>query len=112
MQYLPLGNTGLYVSRICLGTMTFGDDDNAFADTIGATGQELATRMVDTAIEAGVNFFDTANMYALGKSEEMLGKARPLSGERRMARYPSASMLVVLLICTGLFGCEFVRGVL
>lgn len=83
MQYLPLGNTGLYVSRICLGTMTFSDEGTTFARVIGATGQELATRMVDTALDAGVNFFDTANIYADGQSEEMLGKA--LKGRREDA---------------------------
>lgn len=80
MQYLPLGNTGLYVSRVCLGTMTFGEEGDAFGDMIGATGQELADRMVGTAFDAGVNFFDTANMYGFGKSEVMLGKAL---GKRR-----------------------------
>jgi aryl-alcohol dehydrogenase-like predicted oxidoreductase len=75
MQYLPLGNTGLYISRICLGTMTFSGQGDAFSDIIGGTGQELADKMVATAFDAGVNFFDTANMYGFGKSESMLGKA-------------------------------------
>ncbi len=78
MQYLPLGNTGLYVSRLCLGAMTFADPDEtpaAAMGPIGATGQELADRMVGTALDAGVNFFDTANAYSLGTSERMLGKA-------------------------------------
>ena len=80
MQYTSLGNTGLYVSRLCLGAMTFGEGGNRFSQMIGATGQELADRMVDTAFEAGINFFDTANMYSDGESEIMLGKA---IGDRR-----------------------------
>ena len=79
MQYLPLGNTGLYVSRICLGTMTFAEPDQGMG-LIGATGQELADRMVGTAMDAGVNFFDTANGYSFGGSERMLGRAL---GKRR-----------------------------
>ncbi len=76
MNYAQLGNTGLYVSRLTFGTMTFAEDQTgAMARMIGATGQALATRMVDLAIEAGINIFDTANMYSFGESEAMLGKA-------------------------------------
>jgi len=75
MKYLPLGYTGLYVSQLTLGAMTFGEKDGPFAQMIGGTGQELATKMVDMSIEAGVNLFDTANGYAFGQSEVMLGKA-------------------------------------
>ena len=81
MQYLPLGNTGLYVSRICLGTMTFAEPDNPMAQMIGGTGQDVADRMVAAALEAGVNFFDTANMYGFGESETILGRA--LQGRRQ-----------------------------
>jgi len=80
MQYNPLGNTGLYVSRICLGAMTFGEGGHMMGQMIGATGQELADRMVNLSIDAGVNFFDTANMYSDGESERVLGKAL---GDRR-----------------------------
>jgi len=75
MKYQALGNTGLYVSQLTLGTMTFGEKEGPFAQMIGGTGQELATKMVDLAIEAGINLFDTANGYAFGQSEVMLGKA-------------------------------------
>ena len=80
MQYLPLGNTGLYVSRICLGAMTFNEPDSLHGRVIGATGQEIADRMVGSALDAGINFFDTDNMYGDGVSEQMLGKAL---GDRR-----------------------------
>ncbi len=73
MEYRRLGKSGLKVSEICLGTMTFGH---------GADEAE-ANRMVHLASDAGVNFFDTANSYADGESEILLGKA--LKGRRRDA---------------------------
>lgn len=80
MKYQPLGNTGLYVSNLTMGTMTFARPKGPFADLLGATGQELANKMVDMALDAGINIFDTANAYDFGYSEEMLGKAL---GDRR-----------------------------
>ncbi len=80
MRYKLLGRSGLRVSELCLGTMTFGEGGHAMAGMIGATGQELADRMVGLAFDAGINFFDTANMYSDGESETMLGKA---IGKRR-----------------------------
>jgi aryl-alcohol dehydrogenase-like predicted oxidoreductase len=74
MQFQELGNTGVLVSRICLGTMTFGSAGGVF-DVMGALAQKDADLLVDRALEAGVNFFDTANIYALGESEKLLGKA-------------------------------------
>ena len=80
MKYNPLGNTGLYVSELTLGAMTFAEEDGEFARLIGGTGQKLATRLVDLSLEAGVNFIDTANMYAFGESEVIVGRAL---GDRR-----------------------------
>jgi aryl-alcohol dehydrogenase-like predicted oxidoreductase len=71
MEYRRLGRSGLKVSALCLGTMTFGH---------GADEAE-AQRIVDLALDAGVNFFDTANSYGNGQSEVLLGKA--LHGRRR-----------------------------
>ena len=71
MEYVNLGNTGLKVSRLCLGTMTFGFKFR----NIGAVGQEDANAMVKKAYESGINFFDTADMYSFGDSEEILGNA-------------------------------------
>ena len=68
-----MGRSGLKVSELCLGTMTFGVTADAGA----------AKRMVDTAFDAGVNFFDTANSYAEGRSERLLGQA--LAGRRQQA---------------------------
>ena len=72
MEYVALGHSGLKVSRICLGTMMFGRWGNADPDD--------CVRIVHRALDAGVNFVDTANRYNWGESEEMLGKA--LHGRR------------------------------
>lgn len=70
MQYTNLGNTGLKVSRICLGMMTYGTPE--WRDWV--LSEEDSRPFVKKAIEAGINFFDTANMYSLGVSEEVTGK--------------------------------------
>ncbi len=64
MKYRNLGKSPLQVSELCLGTMMFGDQ----------TGLEEARRIVDHARSQGVNFIDTADVYSLGKSEEMVGE--------------------------------------
>src|SRR5258708_11888587 len=74
MQYQHLGNTGVFVSRRCLGAMTFGGTGTNF-QAIGGLPQHDADTLVDNALDAGVNFFDTANVYSGGESETMLGKA-------------------------------------
>ncbi|MGA3202081.1 MAG: aldo/keto reductase [Bryobacteraceae bacterium] len=74
MLYTQLGNTGTFVSRLCFGTMTFGGAGTIF-QAIGGVTQEGADALVGQTLDAGVNFFDTANVYALGQSETMLGKA-------------------------------------
>ena len=73
MEYRRMGRSGLKVSEICLGTMTFGRE----------TDMAESKRMVDMSFEAGVNFFDVADGYAAGRSEEILGEA--LKGHRREA---------------------------
>jgi len=74
MLYSQLGNTGIFVSRICFGAMTFGGAGTIF-QAIGGLDQEQADALVGQCLDAGVNFFDTANVYAAGESESMLGKA-------------------------------------
>lgn len=74
MKYTRLGNTGLVVSRLALGTMTFGKGSGPMG-AIWKTSQDDANRMVARSLEAGINFFDSADAYAAGQSEEMLGKA-------------------------------------
>src|SRR5689334_16996052 len=73
MQYTTLGKTGLVVSRLTLGTMTFGTGVTHGFDH--PVGQARANTMVSQAIEAGINLFDTANIYGAGLSEEFLGRA-------------------------------------
>ena len=78
MKYRPLGATGLFVSELCLGTMTFGGKD--FWAVVGTQGQAEADEMVGAALDAGINFIDTADVYSYGESEVLLGKA--LAGKR------------------------------
>ncbi|NYE62050.1 aryl-alcohol dehydrogenase-like predicted oxidoreductase [Duganella sp. 1224] len=74
MQYKTLGNTGLLVSQLCLGTMTFSNGAGIYKH-IGNVGQQEADQLVRTAFDAGVNFFDTADVYSGGASEETLGQS-------------------------------------
>ena len=82
MRYQPLGRTGLLVSEICLGTMTFGGRGGIWTQ-IGAVDQAAADRIVARALDAGVNFIDTANVYSEGLSEEITGRAMVNSGRPR-----------------------------
>lgn len=81
MRYKTLGNTGLAVSEICLGTMTFGG--KGFWTNIGALDQSVADGIVARALDAGVNFIDTADVYSEGLSEEITGQAMKNSGRLR-----------------------------
>ncbi|MEY2518653.1 MAG: 1-deoxyxylulose-5-phosphate synthase [Verrucomicrobiota bacterium] len=71
MQYVKLGSTGLKVSRLCLGTMTYGS--SKWRPWV--LDEEASRPLIKQALEAGINFFDTADMYSLGASEEVLGRA-------------------------------------
>jgi aryl-alcohol dehydrogenase-like predicted oxidoreductase len=82
MRYRPLGRTGQYVSEICLGAMTF-HGGAGFWRAIGAVDQSGATALVNRALEAGVNFIDTANVYSEGQSEAQLGQALRDLGVKR-----------------------------
>jgi aryl-alcohol dehydrogenase-like predicted oxidoreductase len=73
MKYNLLGRTGLYVSEQSFGTMTFGG--KGFWEKVGTLNQSDANVLVKTAIDEGINFFDTANVYSYGQSEEILGKS-------------------------------------
>src|SRR6202030_1788812 len=74
MEYATLGNTGLLVSKLCFGTMTFGDGRGLFK-AIGAVGQAGADELVKTSMDGGINFFDTADNYTEGESEKILGQS-------------------------------------
>ena len=73
MKYKILGNTGLKVSTICLGTMNFGG--KGFFGYMGTLDQNAVDEQIKTVTEAGVNFIDTANVYSEGLSEQMIGQA-------------------------------------
>lgn len=73
MKYRLLGRTGLLVSELCFGAMTFGG--KGFWSVIGAQGESEADELISRALEAGVNFIDTADAYSEGESERMVGKA-------------------------------------
>ena len=70
MRHRRLGHTGLIVSEVALGSMQFGGKMN-----MGNLGQEDTTRMVKVALDNGINFIDTADVYSLGESETLLGNA-------------------------------------
>jgi aryl-alcohol dehydrogenase-like predicted oxidoreductase len=71
MEYTTLGSTGMSVSRICLGCMSFGDTD--WREWV--LDEQAGIELVERAIDLGINFFDTANMYSMGGSERVLGEA-------------------------------------
>lgn len=74
MRYNPLGRTGLFVSELCLGTMTFGQAGGRYAAASGV-GQDAVEAILRRAVDAGINFIDTANVYADGQAEEIVGRA-------------------------------------
>ena len=74
MNYRELADTGVFVSELCLGTMTFGGRGQIW-EVIGGIDQPSVDALVSRALDAGINFVDTANVYAAGESETMLGKA-------------------------------------
>ena len=95
MKYNQMGNTGLFVSEICLGTMTFGGE--GMFKVVGEVGQKDATAIVARSLEAGVNFIDTADVYSNGRSEELLGQSLKDIGVKR-------SNVVIATKCYGRTG--------
>ncbi|MGD0756575.1 MAG: aldo/keto reductase [Bacteroidales bacterium] len=84
MKYKQLGKTGVLVSELCLGTMTFGG--KGYWKAIGQLPEDEVTQLIKTAIDQGINFFDTANAYSEGLAESLLGKAlKNLGISRQMA---------------------------
>lgn len=81
MRYHSLGKTGLFVSELCLGAMTFGG--KGFWEAIGKLGHSEAETLIGTALDAGVNFIDTANVYSEGESEKLVGAALKNLGRPR-----------------------------
>jgi len=73
MKYRVLGKTGVYVSELCLGAMTFGG--KGFWETIGKLGSAEVEGLVGRSLDAGINFIDTADVYSEGESEKLVGAA-------------------------------------
>src|SRR5579875_2912031 len=73
MDHVKLGRTGLDVSRICLGCMSYGDASRGGHQWV--LDEDESRSYIQRALEAGINFFDTANVYSVGSSEEFLGRA-------------------------------------
>src|ERR1700745_2005876 len=80
MQYVKLGTTGLDVSPIAIGAMTYGEPDRGHP--VWSLGEDKALPLIKHALDAGINFFHTANMYSQGSSEEILGKALKKHADR------------------------------
>jgi aryl-alcohol dehydrogenase-like predicted oxidoreductase len=83
MRYNQLGRSGLYVSELCLGTMTFGGAGTGLWEKIGTLEQEPVDALVKRSLDAGINFIDTADVYAQGHSEELLGQSLRNLGVKR-----------------------------
>lgn len=81
MHYNKLGSSGLFVSELCFGTMTFGGGENF--DVVGKVQQEEADTLIARALEAGINFIDTADIYSDGNSERITGQALRNLGVKR-----------------------------
>jgi aryl-alcohol dehydrogenase-like predicted oxidoreductase len=75
MRHVPLGRTGLFVSELCLGTMTFGGQGKGMWEAIGTLEQKEVDGLVERALAGGINFFDTADVYSFGQAERLLGQA-------------------------------------
>src|SRR5690606_11947884 len=75
MNYKYIGDTGLVVSELCLGTMTFGGKNGGIWAQIGDVQQQDANELIKSSFENGINFIDTANVYSFGESEHLLGQA-------------------------------------
>jgi aryl-alcohol dehydrogenase-like predicted oxidoreductase len=95
MHYRKLGNTGIYVSELCFGTMTFGG--KGFWEVVGTLGSKQAEKLVGQSLDAGVNFIDTANVYSEGEAEKLLGQALASLGRPR-------EQIVVATKCHGRMG--------
>jgi aryl-alcohol dehydrogenase-like predicted oxidoreductase len=83
MKHNYVGETGLMVSELCLGAMTFGGQDAGIWSTIGKLQQKEVNELIKTAFDAGINFIDTANVYSYGQSEQLLGQSLKELGIKR-----------------------------
>jgi aryl-alcohol dehydrogenase-like predicted oxidoreductase len=93
MRYRKLGNTGLIVSEMCLGAMTFGTGEGMWA-TVGSVTQDGVTELIKTAFDRGINFIDTADFYSAGRSEELTGHSLKQLGLARDAYVLATKVLL------------------
>jgi len=93
MRYRKLGNTGLIVSEMCLGAMTFGSGEGMWA-TVAGVAQDDATNLVKAAFDRGINFIDTADFYSNGRSEVVTGNALKTLGLARDAYVLATKVLL------------------
>ena len=91
MEYTKLGNTEITVSKICVGCMSFGKAGTMHDWTLDETATESVVRH---ALDLGINFFDTANGYSAGTSEEYLGRALQKNTQRKRSSLPLRSTLI------------------
>ena len=84
MEFAKLGRTGLDVSWICLGCMSYGGGNRG--NHAWSLGEEESRPFIKKALEAGINFFDTANRYSLGNSEEIIAPVQPAGGLPRRGK--------------------------
>ena len=91
MEYTKLGNTEITVSKICVGCMSFGKAGSMHDWTLDETATESVVRH---ALDLGINFFDTANGYSAGTSEEYLGRALQKNTQRKRSSLPLRSTLI------------------
>src|SRR3546814_14780513 len=90
MRYKQLGDTGMFVSEICLGTMTFGNSNSMWGSIAGLEQHEV-NQIMERALAAGINFIDTADVYSIGQSEKLLGQSLKDLGIHRKDEIGSAS---------------------
>ena len=91
MEYTKLGNTEITVSKVCVGCMSFGKAGTMHDWTLDETATESVVRH---ALDLGINFFDTANSYSAGTSEEYLGRALQKNTQRKRSSLPLRSTLI------------------
>ena len=90
MEYTRLGNTGLQVSKICLGGMSFGDANLGGMHQGWILDEEGTRRIIKKALSIGINFFDTANIYGYGTSEEYVGIRPAYHAKRSLIKWKPA----------------------
>src|SRR3546814_20312710 len=85
MRYKQLGDTGMFVSEVCLGTMTFGNSNSMWGSIAGLEQHEV-NQIMERALAAGINFIDTADVHSIGQSEKLLGQSPTDLGHRSEER--------------------------